>query len=128
MDVNGALIGINFSISDENTGFRREDPAVIASDSNYIVVWDEYRSALTSDLYGNVDVVLQGITNNGTGNNIYYRWDHTTIFSGGLPLPRPGTYRIFDIMGREILPSGIIPGIYFIEIDSKITQKVIKIK
>jgi len=128
LDTNGGLIGGNFSISDENTGFRREDPTVVASDSNYLVVWDEYRSSLTSDLYGNIDVVLQGIANKGTGDYINNEWDHMTVFSGSLQLPRTKNLKVFDITGREIITNKINPGIYFIQVDGKITHKVIKIK
>jgi len=51
-----------------------------------------------------------------------------TIFSGSLLLPEGKTYKVFDITGRVVLPDKIEPGIYFIEINGKITQKVIKVK
>jgi hypothetical protein len=52
----------------------------------------------------------------------------STIFSGPLQLPEGKNCKVFDITGRVVLPDEIKPGIYFIEIDGKITQKVIKIK
>jgi hypothetical protein len=36
--------------------------------------------------------------------------------------------KVFDITGREIHILNPAPGIYFIEIDGVITQKIIKIK
>ncbi len=51
-----------------------------------------------------------------------------TIFSGPLLLPESMNYRIFDITGRVVTPDKIKPGIYFIEVDGQIIQKVVKIK
>lgn len=52
----------------------------------------------------------------------------TTIISGPLHLPEGKNCRVFDITGRVATPDEIRPGIYFIEIDGEITQKVVKIK
>lgn len=52
----------------------------------------------------------------------------TTIFRGPLQLPAGKKCRVFDIAGRVVEPSNIKPGIYFVEIDDKIVQKVIKIR
>ncbi|MGB3478376.1 MAG: right-handed parallel beta-helix repeat-containing protein [bacterium] len=52
----------------------------------------------------------------------------TTISCGPLLLPVDKSCRVFDITGRVILPDKIKPGIYFIEVDGKVTQKVIKIR
>lgn len=51
-----------------------------------------------------------------------------TIFSGPLLLPTGNTCKVFDITGRIVMPDKIKPGIYFIEIDGKITRKVIKVR
>lgn len=51
-----------------------------------------------------------------------------TIFSGPLRLTEGKRCRIFDIMGRVVEPDKIQPGIYFIEIDGVVTQKVVKVK
>ena len=51
-----------------------------------------------------------------------------TIFRGPLQLREGKKYRVFDITGRLVEPEGITPGIYFVEIDNKIAQKVIKIR
>jgi hypothetical protein len=36
--------------------------------------------------------------------------------------------KVFDITGRVVEPTKIQPGIYFIEVDGKITKKVIKVR
>jgi hypothetical protein len=51
-----------------------------------------------------------------------------TIFSGPLLLPKDKTYKVFDITGRIVVPDKIKPGIYFVEVDGVVTQKVIKIR
>lgn len=51
-----------------------------------------------------------------------------TIISGPLLLPKGKTCRVFDITGRAVAPGNIRPGIYFIEIDKKIVQKVVKVR
>ena len=51
-----------------------------------------------------------------------------TIFRGPLQLPAGKQCRVFDITGRVVEPDKIAPGIYFLEIDDKIVQKVIKIR
>jgi len=50
------------------------------------------------------------------------------IFRGPLQLPAGRKYKVFDIMGRVVEPSVIKPGIYFIEIDGIIIQKVVKVR
>ena len=52
----------------------------------------------------------------------------STIFSGPLQLPEGKTCKVFDIIGRQIQTINPAPGIYFIEVDGEIRQKVIKIK
>lgn len=52
----------------------------------------------------------------------------TAIFSGPLLLPRGKKCRIFDITGRVVEPPKIPRGIYFIEVDGVVTQKVVKIR
>jgi len=52
----------------------------------------------------------------------------STIFSGPLLLPEGKKCKVFDITGRIVVPDKIQPGIYFIEIDGVVTQKVVKVK
>lgn len=51
-----------------------------------------------------------------------------TILSGPLQLPKNRQCKVYDIRGRAIEPTNITRGIYFVEIDGKVVQKVIKIK
>ncbi|UCG29911.1 MAG: right-handed parallel beta-helix repeat-containing protein [candidate division WOR-3 bacterium] len=51
-----------------------------------------------------------------------------TIFRGPLRLPQGRDCRVFDITGRVVVPTKITRGIYFIEIDGVVMQKVIKIQ
>ena len=51
-----------------------------------------------------------------------------TIFSGPLLLPTGNVCKVFDITGRVVTPQYTKPGVYFIEIDGQIQQKVIKVK
>ena len=51
-----------------------------------------------------------------------------TIVSGPLLLPEGKKCKVFDITGRVVEPDKIQPGIYFIEVDGKITRKVIKVR
>ncbi|MDH4212231.1 MAG: hypothetical protein OEV79_12375, partial [candidate division WOR-3 bacterium] len=69
-----------------------------------------------------------GIENNETRvieGEIQYT---TTIISGPLVLPGDTKYKVFDITGREVHTTNPAPGIYFIQIESDIVQKVIKVK
>ncbi len=51
-----------------------------------------------------------------------------TIISGPLHLPQNQEVTVFDISGREVDPPYLAPGVYFIENDKKIIQKIIIIK
>jgi len=52
----------------------------------------------------------------------------TTILNGPLLLPHGKNCKVLDITGRTIEPQHISPGIYFIEIEGVIAQKVIKVR
>ena len=51
-----------------------------------------------------------------------------TIFRGPLQLPEGKDCKVFDITGRVVEPDKVQPGIYFIEIDDRIVQKVVKVR
>ena len=53
---------------------------------------------------------------------------HASIFRGPLQLPEGKKCKVFDITGRRVEPAKIAPGIYFIEVDGVVTQKVIKVR
>jgi hypothetical protein len=52
----------------------------------------------------------------------------TTIFSGPLQLPKDRKYKIFDITGRVVMSDKIQPGIYFVEVDGVVIQKIVKVR
>ena len=52
----------------------------------------------------------------------------STIFRGPLQLTDGKTCKVFDITGRVVEHDRIQPGIYFIEVDGVITQKVVKVR
>ena len=51
-----------------------------------------------------------------------------TIFRGPLQLPKDIECKVFDITGRVVEPDKIQPGIYFVEIEGVVTQKVVKVR
>jgi len=51
-----------------------------------------------------------------------------TIFRGPLRLPEGKKCKVFDITGRVVEPDKITRGIYFVEMDNKTVQKVVKVK
>lgn len=51
-----------------------------------------------------------------------------TIIAGPLRLPEGKKCRVFDITGRVVAPDKIRPGIYFIEVDGVVIQKVVKVR
>ncbi len=55
-------------------------------------------------------------------------FNYTTILSGPLRLPRNKKCRVFDIAGRMVMPNQLKPGVYFIQIDGKMVNKIIKVK
>ena len=52
----------------------------------------------------------------------------TTIFTGPFRITIDKSYKIFDVTGRQIHTLDPAPGIYFIEVDGEIRQKIIKIR
>jgi hypothetical protein len=116
----GVPVGTKFPISDTTT-YERQHPSVAAGTNNYLVAWNEYRDDF--DVYGNVDVAI------GIEENTY-----------SLPLPTVFTSRIqryinadsratlYDIMGRKVTGNHITQGIYFLEIDNRITQRIVVVR
>ena len=51
-----------------------------------------------------------------------------TIMNEHLQLPEDKKCRVYDITGRVVEPDEIAPGIYFVEIDNRVVQKVVKIR
>ena len=51
-----------------------------------------------------------------------------TIFRGPLQLPEGKKCKVFDISGRVVQPDKIQPGIYFVEVDGVVLEKVVKVE
>lgn len=64
-------------------------------------------------------------TNSITGGNSN---PITCIITGPLVLPEGKSCKVFDIIGKEVIPHKIRPGIYFIEVEGYITSKVVKLR
>ena len=65
---------------------------------------------------------------NDRGNYITPDYYNRSIVSGPFQFPEETTYQIFDITGRQIHTLDPAPGIYFIEVDGKVQQKVVKVR
>lgn len=77
---------------------------------------------IKTDSTGSLDVEEnRTVTNN-------YIYTYTTIFNGPLQFPTDKPFKIFDITGRQIYTINPTPGIYFIEIEGKIRQKIVKVR
>jgi hypothetical protein len=57
-----------------------------------------------------------------------YQYIGSTIFSGSLKLPSDIPCRVYNIAGRDVDAAHLALGVYFIEIDGKITHKIVKIR
>ena len=119
----GSLIGNNFQICD-NTPSMRWWPVVAASDRNYLVAWGQGSS---SNVYGNVDIGLMGIKEDVITEQVSKSHIDATILRGSLSQLREKGYNVFDITGRQV-EYGLKPGVYFLEKDGQVVEKVIKVK
>jgi len=96
------------------------------SDSGYIVVGDYGYDGPSWDIW-----LLKFTPEFGIEEG--YSWEKqndigATIFSGPFIFSEGVNYKILDITGRQIHTLDPTPGIYFIEVDGEIRQKVIKIR
>ena len=122
VDTNGLLIGDSFRISD-NTNNRRWWPSLAVSDSNFIVTWGQGSS---SDIWGNVDVFVTGIEE-ATENNCQLD-TKSTIFAGSFKWQTDKIFTIYNVFGQKVKPNQIHSGIYFIESEGQVRQKIIKVR
>lgn len=109
-----------------SSGAERSFSIQQTSDEGYIVAGYKWSMANDYDVYlVKLEPDVVGITEQQeTGNCRQY----ATVFNGPLLLPEGKKCKVFDIMGRVVILDKIRPGIYFIEVDGKITQKVVKIR
>lgn len=117
----GQLIGNQLYISD-TVVHQRHDPAVCASDANYLVSWSEWHDDF--DIYGNIDISLElpcdqpGCTATLLPTIMY----GTSNLKGFLP------YDLYDVMGRKVVTTHLTQGIYFIVKGSQTAAKVIVVR
>jgi len=100
------------------------DPIVqdLAFDGTYL-----WTCGWTTGIVYKIDIGYVGVEED-KGTSVNSERLGATIISGPLLLPEGRKCRVFDITGRVIEPSKVTRGIYFIQIDERIAQKVIKVR
>ena len=122
-DAAGNPLGSPFRIA--NPAHSSTDGYVIAGDEDYLCLWSKL--LYPADIYGNLDIEV-GVEDNEP-RAIDEKPEYiTTIVSGPLALPNDKEFKVFDIMGREVVPHNLRAGIYFIEAQGEIVQKIIKVR
>jgi len=124
VSMSGELIGKNFAISD-SCYYNRGNPDIAFGSNNCLCTWKEYHTD-NNDIYGNLDILMQIKEEQVKPVKNYH--GVSTIINGLLILPDDKKCRVYDITGREVVPNKVSPGIYFIEIDGTIKQKVVKVR
>jgi len=122
--LDGALIGDNFQVSDPAIR-PRDFPDVAYGDQQFLAVWHEF---INDDhgIYGNLDI--SPWTNEGYNNAPSLYDIIPTIMTKRFTGLSGSEYRIYDINGRQIHTIDPAPGVYFLEVEGKILQKIIKIE
>jgi hypothetical protein len=123
VDLNGTLIGASFCVSDSTANYRFRS-GVDASPTNCLVAWSEVRNN-ERDIIGNVDVVTR-IKESTQASE--HTWQSATIFRGSLGILAHERYTFYDVCGRKIASVPEANGIYYIEVQGRIVQKVIVIE
>jgi hypothetical protein len=98
-------------------------PCIDAGDPAFVYDPDSTITDIGTYWFNQTGVAEPGIT-----TTVEYAYPGATIFVGHLMLPEGKTCRVFDITGREMRTFDPAPGVYFIEVDNKIVQKVIKVR
>jgi hypothetical protein len=122
-DTSGNPLGPAFIIS--NPANSSYDSYIVAGATNYLNVWTHMEYPF--DIYGNVDVPF-GTDDDTVETPPEMRRYWTTLIRGPLCLPAGMQCRVFDVSGREVDVNNISPGIYFIEQEGEIIQKIIMIR
>ena len=99
----------------------------IAVDGGYIYVTGGSMGSGTSYDYATIKYLPTGIEEDELAVK---KVDEitTTILRGPLQLPEGKKCKVYDITGRVVEPNKIQPGIYFIEVDGVVRQKVVKVR
>ncbi|MGB3341438.1 MAG: hypothetical protein WBB37_08155 [bacterium] len=141
---NGLGSGEDFVVIDvDTTGslrwVYRFNGSANSSDRAYSVVYGEddnvYAAGCCFDSTTNLDFLVISLDTTTTcvaederqvisNNDLLF----PTYITGSLVLPEDQNCKIFDITGCQIHTLNPAPGIYFIEVNGKIAQKVIKVK
>jgi hypothetical protein len=139
----------------ESFGPGFEDVWLLRTDASGETLWTETYGGITADIGNNVQQTVDGgyiivgstASFGAGGSDIYIiktepdvgieenepaainnREITSTVFRGTLQLPEGKKCVIYDITGRIVEPATIAPGIYFLEVDYKIVQKVVKVR
>jgi hypothetical protein len=112
----GSLVGDRFAVS-ATTPVMRWWPALAFSDSNCLVAWDQGSSR---DVYGNVDVLVTGVTE-PSPVSATQRSKRPSVISGGLPDRVP----LYDALGRR--SQALKPGVYFTR-EAGQTSKALRVR
>jgi hypothetical protein len=97
------------------------------SDDCYVTTGYDHLTAGNADVWLIMTEPDEGIEERKSAE-VKSSYTGATVFSGPLRIPEGTAYKLFDIMGREVTPDKIRPGVYFVEVDGQITQKVIRIR
>jgi len=123
LDLNGSPIAGNFPISDGSPYYRFR-AGVAASPENYLVAWSEVRDDET-DIFGNNELPASV---EDTHQIVQREWPRATIFKSVFPMPEGTSYQLFDVCGREVTAASMTRGIYYLQVEGRIIQKLIKME
>lgn len=123
LDLSGNPIAGNFPISDVSPHYRFRS-GVAASPDNYLVAWSEVHDDET-DIFGNIELPASVEHERRVP---YSEAPCATIFKGMLRVPEGAGCRLFDVGGREVTAASLNPGIYYLEVEGRIIQKIVKVE
>ena len=115
-----------YTYNGPGNSWDKAQSVVYGADGNIYAAGQSYGSGTPNDF--TVISLGSGIAVKENNTVIRENSSTSTIFAGPLLLPHDKICKVFDITGRVVMPDKMQPGIYFIEIDGKITQKVVKIR
>lgn len=131
------LAGYNIYRNNSSGGpYNKINDSIVSGTEYYDIPPDsnDYYYCITAEIQAHTESRLSDEVSGHLGIEEYKAADTkhnspwATIFSGPLLLPECKNCKVFDITGRVVLRDKIKPGIYFIEVDGRITQKVVKVK